>query len=166
MKQLILCLLLSLVLTQRQQCEVYERPIGQLCEVMCEEHEYWNTYTRLCESCLEGEYFNPNTKRCEKDSLNDNNPGGDGPGGPGGDGPGGPGGDGPGGPGGDGPGNKPNPQNKDKCPNGTIKKGNKCVRDPKKDPKKKINVLTELQKKEVNVYVIQEKKKKVIALME
>ena len=43
-----LFILLSLVLTQR--CEVYERPIpGQLCEVMCEEHEYWNTKTKLCE---------------------------------------------------------------------------------------------------------------------
>jgi hypothetical protein len=73
MKKLILCLLLSLVLTQTPQCEVYERPIPgtQLCEVMCDEHEYWNTLTKLCESCLKGKYFNPNSRRCEKDSLKD-----------------------------------------------------------------------------------------------
>ncbi len=91
MKQLILCVLLALVLTQRPQCEVYERAIpgSQLCEIMCEEHEYWNTLTKLCESCLEGEYFNQDIKRCEQDSYEEpNGPGGEAPVVPDDDGPG------------------------------------------------------------------------------
>ncbi len=68
MKKYILFVLLSLVLTQQPQCQVYETydQQTQKCVKVCEETEYLNETTYECEICNEGETYNNETKQCEK----------------------------------------------------------------------------------------------------
>ena len=67
MKKLILCIILSLVLTQKPQCKVYETydPKTQKCEKVCEENEYFNEETFECGICEEGQSYNIESKKCE-----------------------------------------------------------------------------------------------------
>ena len=84
MKKLLLCILLSLVLTQQPKCKVYESYDQKIkkCKKVCELNEYFNEETFTCEVCNDGETYNSESKQCEKKEEEDKkedpeiNPGG------------------------------------------------------------------------------------------
>ena len=67
MKKLILIVLLSLVLSEKNKCkpnEIYKEE-EKSCVEICKKDEYFNTETSTCEKCDEGQKYNQDKKECE-----------------------------------------------------------------------------------------------------
>ena len=67
MKQIVIFLLLTLVLTETPQCKQNEivDQTTQTCIQICEENEYYNADSNSCEQCKDGEFYNQESKQCE-----------------------------------------------------------------------------------------------------